>query len=78
MIFGERVSDREGAGPETSFGWQVWGTRMGLEFPVVKLWEYNKPERWAELEAQAEEDPVALLVMAQLKTKATQNKADRG
>jgi hypothetical protein len=48
---------------------------MGLEFPVLKLWEYNKPERWAELEAQAETDPVALLVMAQLKTKLTQNRA---
>ena len=51
----------------TDFGWDVWGCKMGIEYPVVKLMDYN--ERWSELEAET--NPVALIAMAHLKTKET-------
>lgn len=60
---------------EPSFGWRFWGGRFEIEFPVVKLWEYNEPKRWAELEAIAETNPAAVLTMAHLKAMATQNQA---
>jgi len=62
---------------ETSFGWRVWGGRYEVGFPVVKLWEYNEPKRWAELEALAETNPFAVLVMAHLKSTETKNQASR-
>lgn len=49
------------------FGWDVWECKMGIEFPVVKLMDYN--QRWSELEAET--NPFALVVMAHLKTKET-------
>ena len=49
------------------YGWDVWGCKMGIEFPVVKLMDYN--ERWSELEAET--NPAALVFMAHLKTKET-------
>ena len=52
-----------------SYGWDLWGCKMGIEFPVVKLWEYN--ERWDELESAAVDNPVAMVAMAHLRTKAT-------
>ncbi len=45
----------------------LWDCKMHLEFPTVKLLEYNS--RWAELEASA--NPFALVTMAHLKTQAT-------
>lgn len=49
------------------FGYERWGCRMGLRFPVVKLRDYEA--RWEELEAS--ENPFAIVVMAHLKTQAT-------
>ncbi len=40
---------------------------MALDFPVVKLLDYEA--RWAELEAS--DNPFAVVVMAHLKTQAT-------
>jgi len=51
----------------TKYGWDVWGCKMGIEFPVVKLMDYN--DRWPELEAET--NPAALVFMAHLKTKET-------
>ncbi len=55
----------------TEYGWDVWDCRMGIEFPVVKLIDYN--QRWSELEAET--NPFALVVMAHLKTKETRGDA---
>jgi hypothetical protein len=48
---------------------ELWGCRIGLWFPIVKLWDYN--QRWSELEAS--DNPFATVVMAHLKTKATRD-----
>lgn len=51
-----------------SFEYELWGSRTGLWFPVVKLLDYGC--RWEELEESA--NPFAVLVRAHLKTLATQ------
>ena len=53
--------------PTSFYSCRRWGCRMGLEFPSVKLREYN--ERWHELEASP--NPFATVVMAHLKNLAT-------
>ncbi len=58
--------DSPGWRPDT-FGYAMWGCRMGLRFPVVKLRDYEA--RWQELEASR--SPFAIVVMAHLKTLAT-------
>ena len=50
-----------------NFESDIWECKMGIEFPVVKLMDYN--ERWSELEAET--NPAALVFMAHLKTKET-------
>jgi hypothetical protein len=44
-----------------------WGCQMSLEFPIVKLLDYEA--RWEELEASP--NPFAVVVMAHLKTQVT-------
>ena len=51
------------------YGYQLWGCRVGIEFPVVKLMDYR--ERWDELEAS--DNPFAIVVMAHLQTQATRH-----
>jgi hypothetical protein len=58
--------DRPDWRPE-SYGWELWGCRMGIRFPVVKLRDYD--ERWEELEASS--NPFAPAVMAHLATRRT-------
>jgi hypothetical protein len=53
-----------------SYGYVLDGYRLSLEFPTVKLLDYES--RWDELEAS--DNPFAILVMAHLKTKATSQK----
>ncbi len=48
---------------------ELWGCKVSLSFPVVKLRDYN--ERWSELEAS--DSPFATVVMAHLKTGATRH-----
>jgi hypothetical protein len=72
-IFGGRGEWRV----EPRFGWEFWGTRMELEFPVVQLWQYNQPQRWDELEALAQTNPFAVLVMAHLKSMETQREYEQ-
>jgi hypothetical protein len=43
------------------------GSQTQLNFPIVKLIDYE--QRWAELEAS--DDPMAIMVMAHLRTKST-------
>ena len=63
--------------PGDWFGWSFWDTRVKIEFPVIKLWKYNEPEQWTKLEELAKENPFAILIMAHLKSKATQNRASQ-
>jgi hypothetical protein len=46
-----------------------WGCTIAFRFPMVKLLDYTTPERWAELEAS--DNVFALVVMAQIKAKVT-------
>ncbi len=50
---------------------ELWGCRLSLSFPVVKLQDYT--ERWEELEAS--DNPFAIVVMSHLKARATRGKA---
>ncbi|MBD2629612.1 transposase [Trichormus variabilis] len=50
---------------EYSYG--RWGCRLSLQFPIVKLLDYQS--RWSELEQS--DNPFAVLVMAHLRTQAT-------
>jgi hypothetical protein len=50
-----------------SYGYSLGSYRLSLEFPTVKLLDYQ--QRWPELEASS--NPFAIMVMAHLKTKAT-------
>ena len=48
----------------------MWGSRASLEFPVIKLLDYEA--NWNQLEAS--DNPFAVIVMAHLRTQAsTQN-----
>jgi hypothetical protein len=51
-----------------SFGYELFGCRVSLDFPAVKLLDYG--ERWAILEANP--NPFAVVVMAHLQTQRTQ------
>lgn len=53
------------------FGYELLGCRVQLDFPTVKLLDYES--RWAELEAS--DNPFAVVVMAQLETRRTRQEA---
>jgi len=55
------------AGRRGRFGYERWGCRMGLRFPVVSLAGYR--ERWAELDASR--NPFAVVTQAHLKAQET-------
>ena len=60
--------ERTGWRPD-HFGYELWGCKVGISFPVAKVNDYA--ERWDELEAS--DNPFAIVVMAHLKTRATHN-----
>jgi hypothetical protein len=49
------------------YSYERWGCRLSLQFPTVKLLDYQP--RWSELEQS--DNPFAVLVMAHLRTQAT-------
>jgi hypothetical protein len=53
----------------TTFRHARWGCGIAFRFPMVKLLDFTTPERWAELEAS--DNVFALVVMAQIKAKVT-------
>jgi hypothetical protein len=53
-----------------SYSYELWGCRIRLEFPSIKLLDYQA--QWAELEQSR--NPFAVLVMAHLHTLATKRK----
>ena len=54
----------------SSYGYELGNCRVNLEFPIVKLLDYEK--QWSELESAL--NPFAIIVMAHLRTKATTGK----
>ncbi|MBF2056481.1 MAG: DUF4351 domain-containing protein [Cyanobacterium sp. T60_A2020_053] len=57
--------EREKWRPST-YNYQLGGCTLKLEFPIIKLLDYQK--QWAELEKNL--NPFAMMIMAHLKTKA--------
>ena len=53
--------------PQEFVAFDLWGCRSRLDFPTIKLRDYN--DRWEELEAS--DNPFATVAMAHLKTQAT-------
>ena len=64
--FAVLADDRVGWRP-ARYGYELWGCKAGLEFPAVKLLDYES--RWTELEQRA--NPFAVLVRGPLKARAT-------
>ena len=60
--------ERTGWRPD-HFGYELWGCKVGIRFPVAKVIDHA--ERWDELEAS--DNPFAVVVMAHLKTRDTHN-----
>ena len=57
----------------SAYGYELWGCRVGLEFPVIKLLDYEKD--WGSLEKDP--NPFAVVVMAHLQTIATRQDAKK-
>jgi hypothetical protein len=53
----------------------LWGCAIDFRFPVAKLLDWDTPERWPLLEAS--ENVFALVVMAQIRAKATKDAETR-
>ncbi len=66
------LGDDRSAWRPDHYGYELWGCKVNLEFPIVKLLDYRK--QWADLEQSR--NPFAALVMAHLHTQATRKKPD--
>ncbi len=53
----------------------LWGCSVDFRFPMVKLIDWDTPEAWPALEAS--NNPFALVVMAQIRAKATKDPETR-
>ena len=60
--------ERPGWRPD-QFGYELWGCKVGITFPIVKVLDYVG--RWEELEGS--DNPFATVVMAHLKTQDTRH-----
>ncbi len=65
------LADRQTTWRPNGYGYELWGCRVAIEFPVVKLLDYET--RWSELEQSS--NPFAIIVMAHLKAQATSRDA---
>jgi hypothetical protein len=63
------LTDSEEEWRPGSFAYELWGCKVGIRFPIVKLSDYAG--QWAYLENNA--NPFAFAVMAHLKTRDTRN-----
>jgi hypothetical protein len=61
------LTDRQATWRPSGYGYTLWGCKVGIEFPVVKLLDHEK--QWDELEQSP--NPFAIIVMAHLKAQAT-------
>jgi hypothetical protein len=66
------LADGDASWRTERFGYQAWDSRVGIEYPVVKLLDYSN--RQAELEAS--DNPFVLAVLAQLHTLETRGDAE--
>lgn len=67
------ADDRESWRPK-AFGYELWGCKVRMEFPIVKLLDYADREQ----ELEASTNPFAIVALAYLKTRATRkNQEDR-
>jgi len=66
------LADEEERWRPAKYSYELWGSRAGLWFPVVKLLDYR--EQWQELEAS--DNPFATVVMAHIKAKETAHNSD--
>jgi hypothetical protein len=67
------TDDNPGWDPEDAYGWELWGSQMGLRFPCVRLREYTE----GELEVLALDNPWAVVIKAHLATKRTRKQPQR-
>ena len=63
------LGDNQASWRPTGYGYQRWGFNSNLQFPVVKLLDYQS--QWSELERSA--NPFAVVIMAHLSTLRTTN-----
>jgi hypothetical protein len=63
------LGDEHPSWKPSQFGYDMWGFKVGIEFPIIKLLDYR--DRWSELEEN--QNPFAIVVMAHLKTQETSN-----
>jgi hypothetical protein len=61
------LGDEQAAWRPTSYGYTRWGFESSLQFPMVKLLDYQ--QRWSELEQSS--NPFAVVIMAHLSTLET-------
>lgn len=61
------LADQRSTWRPDSFGYELWGCKVGIEFPVVKVTDYA--DKWEELEADP--NPFAVCVMAHMKAQET-------
>ncbi|MBE9232773.1 transposase [Cuspidothrix issatschenkoi LEGE 03284] len=61
------LGDNQASWRPEEYSYKRWGCRLSLQFPTVKLLDYQP--RWSELEQS--DNPFAVLVMAHLRTQAT-------
>jgi hypothetical protein len=61
------LGDNQASWRPQEYSYKRWGCRLSLQFPTVKLLDYQP--RWSELEQS--DNPFAVLVMAHLRTQAT-------
>src|SRR5690349_21715850 len=66
------LADNDADWRPDAFGYAAWRSKMGLEFPIVKLMDYGS--RQDELESS--DNPFALAVLAHLKTLQTRGDAE--
>jgi hypothetical protein len=67
------ADDRESWRPK-AFGYELWGYKIRVEFPIVKLLDYAVREQ----ELETSTNPFGIVVLAYLKTRATRkNEEDR-
>ncbi len=61
------LGDNQASWRPQEYSYEHWGCRLSLQFPIVKLLDYQS--HWSELEQS--DNPFAVLVMAHLRTQAT-------
>lgn len=61
------LGDQREAWRPNSFGYELGGCRLSLEFPMVKLIDYET--QWEQLETS--QNPFSVIIMAHLRTKST-------